>query len=113
MSRELTLACMAISPGDILQGLIEEPMVAHEYPIIMDDIFAKIEANPHLSAIMDEDFFSNIDIELEKLQICAHAMLQNFLNPRYQESFTEFKIHRWIGSTSAIMESVLQVEGHG
>lgn len=120
-SDHLRLASLWTSPHEIIESLVEEPMVPRDAPLFMERLQEILEQSELITPELlgkdyfeqpnfDGDFFTELEIELEKLQLYIDVFLENFHRSVSQGNIVEYELVRWLGRTQALF--ALRIEGN-
>lgn len=99
----LNMLTLIDTPHNVLESLIEEPHIPRDYPLIMDYLVPLIEDSGCIIESLGDDYYTDLEVELEKLQIFIDAYLANFIQPNLRDTTIEYEVIKWLGGTTVFL----------
>lgn len=94
---------MVSTPHDILESLIEEPMLPRDCPLIMEYLHEAMIQDELVGNLTSNDYFDELEIALEKLQIHTDMFLSNFHKIATGDKTVEYEVLKWLSGTQALI----------
>lgn len=101
--RHISIACMIGTPHDILESLIEEPLLPRDCPLIMEYLHEAMTQDALVGNLTSSDYFDELEIALEKLQIHTDIFLSNFHKSITGDVTVEYEVLKWLSGTEALI----------